>query len=75
MYGGELMARMFEDIQKVVEKLSKEDRKELLHSFDYCLLMANKFEETGKPEYYVRMKAACETFLETLTKFEERASE
>jgi hypothetical protein len=75
MYGGELMARMFEDIQKVVEKLSKEDRKELLHSLDHCLLMANKFEETGKPEYYVRMKSACQTFLETLSKFEERASE
>jgi len=66
------MAR-FEDIQKIVEKLSKEDRKELLHSFDHCLLMVNKFEETGKPEYYVRMKSACETFLETLDKLEERA--
>jgi hypothetical protein len=72
---GELMAKMFEDIQKVVEKLSKEDRKELLHSLDHCLLMANKFEETGKPKYYVRMKFACQTFLETLSKFEERASE
>jgi len=66
------MARL-EDIQKIVEKLSKEDRKELLHSFDRCLLMVNKFEETGKPEYYVRMKSACETFLETLDKLEERA--
>lgn len=66
------MARL-EGIQKVVEKLSKEDRKELLHSFDHCLLMVNKFEETGKPEYYVRMKSACETFLETLDKLEERA--
>jgi hypothetical protein len=71
---GEPMARMFEDIQKVVEKLSKEDRKRLLHALDHCLLMANKFEETGKPEYYVRMKSACETFLETLSKFEEGAS-
>jgi len=69
------MARTFEDIQKVVEKLSKEDRKELLHSFDHCLLMVNKFEETGKPEHYVCMKSTCETFLETLSKFEERASE
>jgi hypothetical protein len=46
------MARMFEDIQKVVEKLSKEDRRELLHGLDHCLLMANKFEETGKPEFF-----------------------
>jgi len=66
------MARL-EDIQKMVEKLSKEDRKELLYSFDHCLLMVNKFEETGKPEYYVRIKSACETFLETLDKLEERA--
>jgi hypothetical protein len=67
------MSKMFEDIQKVVEKLSREDRRKLLHDLDHCLLMANKFEETGKPEYYVRMKSACETFLETLNKLEEKA--
>jgi transcriptional regulator of NAD metabolism len=66
------MAKM-EDVEKVVEKLSKEDRKELLHDFDHCVLMVNKFEETGKAEYYVRMKSACSAFLETLDKFERRA--
>lgn len=66
---------MFEGIQKVVEKLSKEDRRKLLHDLDHCLLMANRFEETGKPEYYVRMKSTCETFLETLSKLEERVRE
>jgi hypothetical protein len=67
------MAKMFEEIQKVVKRLSREDRK-LLHDLDHCSLMTNKFEETGKPEYYVRMKSACETFLETLNKLEEKAS-
>jgi hypothetical protein len=67
------MARL-EDIQKVVEKLSREDRRKLLHSLDHCLLMANKFEETGKTEHFVRMKSACEAFLEDLTKFEEAGS-
>jgi hypothetical protein len=67
------MAKMFGGIQKVVEGLSRDDRKKLLHDLDHCLLMANKFEETGKPEYYVRMKSACETFLEALNKLEEKA--
>jgi hypothetical protein len=67
------MAKMFEGIQKVVEGLSREDRKKLLHDLDHCLLMANKFEETGKPEYYVGMKSACETFLEALNRLEEKA--
>jgi len=66
------MARL-KDVQKVVERLSKADRKELLRSFDHCLLMVNRFEETGKPGYYVRMRPACEAFLGTLDKLEEKA--
>jgi hypothetical protein len=65
------MAKL-EDVQKVVEKLSKEDKKELLHSLDHCILMANKFEETGKAEHYVRMKSACTNFLETLDALEQK---
>jgi len=66
------VARMFEDLQRVLDTLSKEDRKELLHSFDHCALMVNKFEETGKAEYYAQMKSTCATFLETLDKFEQK---
>jgi len=66
------LARL-EDIQRVIDKLSKEDRRKLLHSLDHCLLMANKFEETGKAEHFVRMKSACESFLEELAKFEKQA--
>ncbi|KPV65538.1 MAG: hypothetical protein AOA65_0046 [Candidatus Bathyarchaeota archaeon BA1] len=69
------MARVFEEIQRIVERLSEEDVAELMHSFDHCVLMVNKFEETRKPEYYARMKSACETFMETLSKLEERAKE
>jgi len=66
------MARL-EDVQKVVERLSKADRKELLRSLDHCLLMVDKFEETGKPEFYVGMRSACEAFLETLDNLEGKA--
>ncbi|KPV62523.1 MAG: hypothetical protein AOA66_1305 [Candidatus Bathyarchaeota archaeon BA2] len=69
------MARMFEEIQRIVEKLSEKDIAELMHSFDHCVLMVNKFEETRKPEYYARMIFTCETFMETLRKLEERAKE
>jgi len=62
--------RMLEDVERIVSKLRKEDVDRLMHSLDHCLLMANKFAETRKPEYYIRMKSACEAFLETLTQLE-----
>ena len=64
--------RMLEEVERVVSKLKKEDVDCLMHSLDHCLLMANKFSETRKPEYYIRMKSACQTFLETLTELERR---
>jgi len=64
---------MLERVEKVVSKLSRKDREALLHDLDHCLLMANKFEETGKPEYFVIMKTACKTFLEKLEELEAKA--
>jgi len=64
---------MLERVEKVVSKLSRKDREALLHDLDHCLLMANKFEETGKTEYFVRMKTACKTFLEKLEELEAKA--
>lgn len=61
---------MLEKVERVVSKLKKEDVDRLMHNLDHCLLMANKFSETRKPEYYIRMKFACQTFLETLTELE-----
>jgi hypothetical protein len=37
-----------------VEKLSEGCRGDLMHSLVHCLLMANKFYETKKPEYYCK---------------------
>lgn len=51
-----------------MEKLSEKDVENLMHSLDHCLLMANKFYETRKPEYYARMEATCEKFMELLKK-------
>ena len=57
-----------EEVERVVEKLSEKDVEELMHSLDHCLLMANKFYETRKPEYYARMEATCGKFMKTLRK-------
>ena len=67
------MARKFiEEVE--VEKLSDKDVEDLMHSLDHCLLMANKFYETRKPEYYTRMEATCEKFMEQLKKLREKAT-
>lgn len=67
------MARKFiEDVERVVEKLSEEDVENLMHSLDHCLLMANKFYDTRKPEYYARMEATCEKFMESLKKLRKK---
>jgi len=62
--------RVLEEVERIVSRLRKDDVDRLMHSLDHCLLMANKFSETRKPEYYIRMRSACETFLETLTELE-----
>ena len=63
---------MLEEVERVVKKLTEEEKNRLMHELDHCVLMANKFYETGKPEYYVRMETACETFLETLKAFRKK---
>jgi len=67
------LARKFiEEAERVVEKLSEKDVENLMHSLDHCLLMANKFYETRKPEYYARMETTCEKFMETLKKLRKK---
>lgn len=65
--------KFFEDVERVVEKLSDEDVDRLMHSLDHCLLMANKFYESRKPEYYARMRASCEKFMNLLKELENKA--
>ena len=63
------MAREFiGEVERIVEKLSDKDVEDLMHSLDHCLLMANKFYEIRKPEYYARMEATCEKFMEKIKK-------
>lgn len=61
-----------EEVERVVEKLSDKDVEDLMHSLDHCLLMANKFYETRKPEYYARMEATCGKFMEQLKKLRKK---
>jgi len=64
--------RMFEDAEKIIKKLTKEDRRRLRNHIDDCLLMAIKFDETGKAEYYVKMKNYCQTFLQMLDELKKK---
>jgi len=61
-----LARKIIEEVERIVGKLSDKDVEDLMHSLDHCLLMANKFYETRKPEYYVRMEATCQKFMEQL---------
>jgi len=57
---------MLERVEKVVKNLTKEDKECLRRQIYNCLLMAIKFDETGKAEYYVKMNDCCKTFLQML---------
>jgi len=73
---GVALARKFiEEVERVVERLSEKDVEDLMHSLDHCLLMANKFYETRKPEYYARMEVTCEKFMELLKKSRKKVSQ
>ena len=65
---------MLEDMEKVVKHITKEEKEDLMHKLDHCLLMANKFNATNSPQYFVRMEETCESFLETLTSLKKKAS-
>jgi hypothetical protein len=71
--GGTLARKFMEEVERVVERLSERDVEDLMHSLDHCLLMANKFYETRKPEYYARMEATCEKFMKMLREFRKKS--
>ncbi|MEM3576833.1 MAG: hypothetical protein QXX51_00040 [Candidatus Bathyarchaeia archaeon] len=60
-----------EKAQRIVAKLTKEDKVALRQCVDECLSAAIMFDETGKLEYFVRMKNAMENFMKTLGLLEE----
>ncbi|MEM2112287.1 MAG: hypothetical protein QXX08_10510 [Candidatus Bathyarchaeia archaeon] len=61
-----------EKAQHIVAKLTKEDRTKLRRYIDECLSVAIMFDETGKLEYFARMKNAMENFTKTLKVLEKR---
>jgi predicted glycoside hydrolase/deacetylase ChbG (UPF0249 family) len=67
------LVRTFEQVEKVVKKLTKEDKGRLRHQINNCLSMAIKFNETGEAEYYAKMKNSCQTFLQMLDELEKKA--
>ncbi|MEM3573675.1 MAG: hypothetical protein QXJ62_05550 [Nitrososphaeria archaeon] len=64
---------ILEKAEKVVTRLSDEDRVKLRQFIDECLSAAIKFDQTGKPEYFVKMKGSIEKFMETLKQLEKEA--
>ncbi|MEM2130121.1 MAG: hypothetical protein QXZ70_05945 [Candidatus Bathyarchaeia archaeon] len=64
---------ILEKAENVVTRLSEEDRIKLRQFIDECLSAAIKFDETGKPEYFVKMKCSIEKFMETLEQLEKEA--
>lgn len=59
-----------EKAENVVARLTEEDRIKLRQLIDECLLAAINFDETGKPEYFVKMKGSMEKFMEALEQLE-----
>lgn len=57
---------VLERAERVVAKLTEEDRCKLRQCIDECLSVAIMFDETGKPEYFAIMKNAIEEFMKTL---------
>jgi hypothetical protein len=55
-----------EKAKRVVARLTEEDMRKLRHCINECLIGAIEFEETRKPEYFIKMKCSIEQFLETL---------
>ncbi|MEM3827959.1 MAG: hypothetical protein QXP36_01910 [Conexivisphaerales archaeon] len=59
-----------EKAQHIIAKLTEENRIKLRQCIDECLSAAIKFNETGKPDYFVKMKSSLEKFMETLEQLE-----
>jgi hypothetical protein len=64
---------IIEKAERVVAMLTVEDMIELRQCIDECLFAAIKFDETGKTEYFVKMKNSCQTFLQMLDELEKKA--
>jgi len=62
-----------EKAERVVARLTEEDKYKLRRRIDECLLAAIKFDETRKAEYFVKMKDSLEMFMETLERLEREA--
>ena len=59
-----------EKARRSVAKLTVDDRVKLRQFIDECLSAAIKFDETRKPEYFVKMKDSMEKFMKTLEQLE-----
>jgi len=53
-------------VEQAVKKPTEEEMDDLRRKLDQCLSMANKFNATGKAEYFIGMKEAGKTLLETV---------
>lgn len=62
-----------EKAERVVARMTAEDRYKLRLYIDDCLSAAIKFDETRKPGYFVKMKDSMKKFLETLEQLEGKA--
>jgi hypothetical protein len=59
-----------EKAERIVARLTAEDKRKLRNYIDECLLAAIKFDETWKPEHFIKMKNSMERFLGTLDRLE-----
>jgi len=64
---------ILEKAESVVARLTEEDRCKLSQLIDECLSAAIKFDETGKPEYFVKLKGSIDKFMGTLEQLEKEA--
>ncbi|MGB9684330.1 MAG: hypothetical protein ACPL1Z_05310 [Candidatus Bathyarchaeales archaeon] len=64
---------VLERAERVIAKLTESDRIKLRYCIDECLSAAIMFDETGKLEYFAKMKNAMEEFVKTLRALEEEA--
>jgi hypothetical protein len=58
----------------IVAKLTAKDRRKLRRFIDGCLIAIIKFDETRKPEYFVKMKNSMERFMKTLEQLEKESN-
>ncbi|MGB9693336.1 MAG: hypothetical protein ACPLYF_00665 [Fervidobacterium sp.] len=59
--------------ERIAARLTAEDKRKLMLYINECLTATIKFDKTGKPEYFVKMKSSIEQFIETLDRLEKEA--